>query len=552
MEEQQKNFMIGQIFAGRYRVLQVLGAGGFGQTYITADLHMPGEPQCVLKHLKPDTNDPAILELARKLFQKEAETLQQLGSHPQIPRLLAFFEEKQEFYLVQEFIEGHTLSFEITSGQKWTERGVRKMLQEVLTILDFVHGQGVIHRDIKPDNIMRRQSDDQLVLIDFGAIKQVRNQQFTAIGTTPQTIAIGTVGYMSPEQARGNPRPSSDLYALGVIAIQAISGKHPTEIKEDDATGELLWQHFVQASPELMAFLSQMTRYHFRDRYTTASQALQALHQLESGDLTAPLPVLPLPTAPLQPRTAATLVVSPAPPASPPPVKTPLQTSPASDPRLDQPQPSGGNKLLPPVIGAGILLGVSGFGGYLGWSYYKNSQFDSRLNTAQCRIAAPQGNGGSTTRVRHLPDRNSGVKATLPPGEKFLYLGNQEPFVEIQQRDGSRGWVFNDQIDGCNGVSLKPTPTPQAASPKPQPSKSPSSAGLTPVNKSPAVTYSIAPTTFSSTASPFPSAVTPTGSSSPTAASTPTTSTSSSPAISPSVEIYTMPPSSSASPSPTN
>jgi serine/threonine protein kinase, bacterial len=542
--------MIGQIFAGRYRVLQVLGAGGFGQTYITADLHMPGEPHCVLKHLKPDTNDPAILELSRKLFQKEAETLQQLGSHPQIPRLLAFFEEKQEFYLVQEFIEGHTLSRELISDQKWTERGVRKMLQEVLTILDFVHSQGVIHRDIKPDNIMRRDSDSKLVLIDFGAIKQVRNQQFTAVGTSPQTIAIGTVGYMSPEQARGNPRPSSDLYALGVIAIQAISGKHPTEIKEDDATGELIWQHFVQASPELIAFLSQMTRYHFRDRYTTANQAWQALHQLESAELTAPLPIAPLPTPPIQPRTAATLVVSPAIPATPPPIQTPLKASPVRDPRLDQPQPNGGNKALWTVIGAGILLGVSGVGGYLGWSYYKNSQFDSRLNTDQCRLAAPQGNGGSTTKVRHLPDRNSGVKASLTPGEKFLYMSRQEPFVEIQQRDGSRGWVFNDQIDGCNGVSLRPTPTPQASSPKPKVSKSPNNiTSSTPPLKSPAVTYSTAPNSPNVTPSPTTTVVSPI---SPTPTASSPVSTPSNPVVSPSVEIYSIPPSGSASPIPAN
>jgi serine/threonine protein kinase, bacterial len=547
--------MIGQIFAGRYRVLHVLGAGGFGETYITADLHMPGTPQCVLKHLKPDTKDPEVLELARKLFQKEAETLQQLGSHPQIPRLLAFFEEKQEFYLVQEFIEGHTLSFEIISGQKWTEQGVRKMLQEVLTILDFVHSQGVIHRDIKPDNIMRRDSDGKLVLIDFGAIKQVRNQQFTAIGTAPQTIAIGTPGYMSPEQARGNPRLSSDLYALGVIAIQAISGKHPTEIQEDDATGELQWQQFVQASPDLVAYLSQMTRYHFRDRYPTASQAIQVLNQLESGDVTLPLPISPV--VPAHNPTAATLVVSPAlSPAVPQPVQTPSpRNTPGQDPRLDSPRRSGSNKLLLTVIGAGMLLGVSGMGGYLGWSYFKTSQFDSRLNTDQCRLAAPQGNGGTTTKVRHLPERNSGIKATLPPGEKFLYLSSQEPFVEIQQRDGSRGWVFNDQIDGCKGVSLRstPTPTPQASSPKPRPSKSIDNARGTTANKSPTVTYSTAPMTPSPMTTPTTSAVTPTTtmSSSPTTSSTfstPTTSSSSSHTSSPSVEIYTIPPSSFASP----
>jgi serine/threonine protein kinase len=521
--------MIGQIFAGRYRVLQMLGVGGFGQTYITADLHMPGEPECVLKHLKPDSNDPEMLDLARKLFQKEAETLQQLGNHSQIPRLLAFFEEKQEFYLVQEFIDGHTLSRELLSDQKWTERAVQKLLQEVLVILDFVHSQGVIHRDIKPDNIMRRDADGKLVLIDFGAIKQVRNQQITA-GTAPQTIAIGTPGYMSPEQARGNPRPSSDLYALGMIGIQAVSGKYPTEIKEDHDTGELQWQQFAQASPPLIDFLSQMTRYHFRDRYITASQALQALNQIEIGDVTRPLPTATIPAIAGQMPTAATFVVSP---AQPIPKQPPVRKNKAiatKDPRLDNPKSS--NKIIA-VIGSAVLVGASGVGGYLGWAYFKNLQFDSRLNTDQCRLAAPQGNGGAITRIRNSPERNSGVIGTLAAGNKFLYLSSKEPFIEIQQRDGSRGWVFNDQIDSCTGPSLKASPSPQSASPTPRPKPIKSIDNTVIKTPPPAVTYSTAPITIPSITI------------SPSSISIPTVSISPSPTIKPTVT-----PSSSSSPSP--
>ncbi len=110
--------MINQLLAGRYQVLQVLGAGGFGKTYIVEDIHLPGRPKCVLKHLSPASSESHILEIARRLFQKEAETLQQLGNYDQIPRLLAYFEENQEFYLVQEFINGHTLSQELPHGQK--------------------------------------------------------------------------------------------------------------------------------------------------------------------------------------------------------------------------------------------------------------------------------------------------------------------------------------------------------------------------------------------------------------------------------------------------
>ncbi len=492
--------MIGQILAGRYRIVKVLGAGGFGETYITADLHLPGEPECVLKHLKPATDDPAVLDIARKLFQKEAETLQQLGSFDKIPRLLAYFEEQKEFYLVQELVRGHTLSRELISGQRWPEAAVRKMLGEVLSILEFVHSQGVIHRDIKPDNIMRRDADGCLVLIDFGAIKQVRNQP--TMGTAPQTVAIGTPGYMSPEQARGNPRPSSDLYALGVIGIQALSGKYPSELIEDDATGELQWQHFVQASPLMIAHLSEMTRYHFRDRFTTASAALQALKNIDSEELTLPLPPQ-LPPQPAVQKTAATYVVSPAQPVQqpqrpqePPPVQNRPPARPAN--------PSSGNP-IGKIIGAAALIGVSGFAGYSGWSMFKKSQYEQALTSNQCRMATPN-KGGNVTKVRFEPDRNSGIIGNLQRGEKFVALQVKEAFVEIQQPNGKRGWVFSDQIDLCIKPIATPTPTttkpPQSNKPSPPPSvNAPSPASRLPSPPS------ISPTPSTSPASPTPSSI---------------------------------------------
>jgi eukaryotic-like serine/threonine-protein kinase len=271
--------MIGQLLAGHYRVLKVLGEGGFGQTYIVEDIHLPGHPQCVLKHLKPSCTDPQALETSRKLFQREASCLQQLGAFEQIPRLLAYFEENQEFYLVLEFIQGHTLSHELIPGVTWTEGQVISMLLEVLKILEVVHSQGVIHRDIKPDNIIRRASDQKLVLIDFGAIKQIRSS------TSQQqrvTITIGTPGYMPSEQIRRLPRPSSDIYALGMMGIQALTGVNPRQLQDDPNTGEILWQHIVPVTPALAALLEKMTRYHFKDRYQTVQEVNEALIALRN------------------------------------------------------------------------------------------------------------------------------------------------------------------------------------------------------------------------------------------------------------------------------
>ncbi|MEC4812953.1 MAG: protein kinase [Scytonema sp. PMC 1069.18] len=272
--------MIGQLLAGHYKVLEVLGEGGFGQTYVAEDIHLPGNPKCVLKHLKTSSNDPEILETARRLFLKEAETLQQLGNHDQIPRLFAYFEENQEFYLVQEFISGHPLSRELIPGQRWTQSQAIEMLIEVLSILEFVHSHGVIHRDIKPDNIIRRASDNRLVLIDFGAIKQLRNQTANRTGKNNITLIVGTRGYMPSEQIRRLPRSSSDIYALGMMGIQALTGVYPHEFQDDPNTGETLWQHLASISPGFATVLTKMTRYHFKDRYQTATEALHALREL--------------------------------------------------------------------------------------------------------------------------------------------------------------------------------------------------------------------------------------------------------------------------------
>jgi serine/threonine protein kinase len=213
------------------------------------------------------------------LFSTEAETLERLGTHDQIPRLLAYFEEDEEFFLVQDLIEGHTLTHELKPHQSWTEAQVLQMLQDVLNILLFVHDQGVIHRDVKPDNLIRRWHDGKLVLVDFGTVKQIRTQQMLP-GHASVTIAVGTPGYMPTEQHHGKPRHSSDLYALGIIGIQASTGLGPSQFQEDPETGEIIWRPWCQLGDELAAVLTKMVRYHFRERYPSARDVLAALDGL--------------------------------------------------------------------------------------------------------------------------------------------------------------------------------------------------------------------------------------------------------------------------------
>ncbi|MFN5893693.1 MAG: protein kinase domain-containing protein, partial [Dolichospermum sp.] len=228
----------------------------------------------------PASTDPATLTILKRLFDQEAAMLETLGKHDQIPQLLAHIEEYQKFYIVQEYIKGNDLSDELTSGQKMSEADVIQLLIEILEVLEFVHKYKVIHRDIKPDNIRRRHSDNKIVLIDFGAVKEVRTQLVNKQGQITSTVIIGTDGYMPLEQQRGKPQLSSDIYAVGIIAIQAITGLLPDKLEEDVKTGEIIWRKYANVSPKLATVLDKMVSYDFRNRYPTAKEALQAVKKL--------------------------------------------------------------------------------------------------------------------------------------------------------------------------------------------------------------------------------------------------------------------------------
>ncbi len=268
--------MKGKILGSRYKVIEYIAKGGFGKTYLAEDTQLPGKNKCVVKQLYPSGEDSKVLAVARRLFYTEASTLHILGHHEQIPKLLAYFEEEEKFYLVQQYIKGQTLAQKLTNAQAWTETQVIKLLKDGLNVLQFIHSQGVIHRDVKPDNLIRRDSDNKLVLVDFGTVKEVLHGQANA---NQLTVAVGTQGYMPIEQARGKPLPASDLYALGAIGIQALTGIVPIDL-EDDQEGELIWESLANVSPKLAQVLTQMTRYQPDERYQSATEVLQALDTL--------------------------------------------------------------------------------------------------------------------------------------------------------------------------------------------------------------------------------------------------------------------------------
>ncbi|MBD2629863.1 serine/threonine-protein kinase [Trichormus variabilis] len=263
----------------RYRVIKPLGQGGFGATFVALDQALPGEPSCVIKQLRPSGTAPHILHMARELFEREAKTLGKIGNHPQIPRLLDYFEEQKQFYLVQEYVSGATLQQEVKKTGLYSEAGVKQFLSEILPLLQYIHELKVIHRDIKPANLIRRAQDARLVLIDFGAVKnQVGQVAANQSGQTALTAyAIGTPGFAPPEQMAMRPVYASDIYALGVTCIYLLTGKTPKDLPYNPTTGEMMWEQLVDLSDHLTSVLRKMLDVSVRNRYQSAPDVLRAL-----------------------------------------------------------------------------------------------------------------------------------------------------------------------------------------------------------------------------------------------------------------------------------
>lgn len=275
----------GQVLHGRYRIVQILNAGAFGQIYIAEDTWQIGQPKCAIKHLIPKGNHAKRFSICKRLFISEAEALKKLGSHHQIPQLLDEFEDDQGFYLVQELIVGEPLTTELPSNQGdskcWSEEQCVELLNNVLGILNFVHSRGFIHGDLKPNNLIRRTSDGKIVLLDFGAacLTNATLIQQQASQTQLTNALIAPLGYIPPEQLRGQLRPNSDLYALGMIAIQALTGLNPAHV----ALGEVTWQQEVSLSEPLACLLNRLIHPDFQGRYQSAKDVQKALKMLKLG-----------------------------------------------------------------------------------------------------------------------------------------------------------------------------------------------------------------------------------------------------------------------------
>ncbi|MGJ5634114.1 protein kinase domain-containing protein [Nostoc sp. CALU 1950] len=280
----------------RYRAIKPIGQGGFGKTFLAVDEDKPSKPRCVIKQFYPQSQGTNTLAKAVELFNQEAVQLDELGKHPQIPELLAYFTQENRQYLVQEFIDGQNLAQELAHTGAFSEIQIWQLLSDLLPVLQFCHARHVIHRDIKPENIILRESDRKLVLVDFGAAKSATGTALNRTGTS-----IGSPEYVAPEQMRGRAVFASDIYSLGATCINLLTVRSPFD-SYDTNNDTWVWQQYLQTpiSNQLNRILNKMLESIPIRRYQTVDEVLKDLNQQSQVAATPAIAPKPIPQSPLK------------------------------------------------------------------------------------------------------------------------------------------------------------------------------------------------------------------------------------------------------------
>ena len=256
------------ILDGRFQIIKKLGQGGFAATYLARNLASPERTPCVIKHLKPRVQHPRVLQL----FKAEARVLDML-SHGRIPNSTECFERNGEVFMVQDFVAGADLGKQYLRGRSWSGLEIKDFLLDMLEVLTHVHQHQIIHRDIKPENIIQRSTDNRYVLIDFGAVKELNAHE-----SSSDALVVGTAGYRSPEHLRGEPGFASDIYGLGITAIQLLTRTHPSRLPR--VADRLSWRENAMVAPELASIIDRMICPQVIDRYQSTQEVIADLQQL--------------------------------------------------------------------------------------------------------------------------------------------------------------------------------------------------------------------------------------------------------------------------------
>jgi serine/threonine protein kinase len=398
----QPPITVGTVLQNRYRIIQILGQGGFGRTYLAEDQRRFNE-LCAIKELISTATEASAWEKAKELFHREAAILYQI-EHPQVPKFRERFEQDQRLFLVEDYVAGQTyramLAERQAVGKTFTEAEVLQLIQLLLPVLEHIHSRGIIHRDISPENIILRDSDAKPVLIDFGVVKELATRLRSPESAMPETT-VGKLGYSPSEQMQtGGAYPSSDLYALAVSAIVLLTGKEPRDLfDENQLTWN--WQRWVKVSPRFAQVLNRMLNHIPSDRYQSAASVSQALQPLEQVSL-----------PPLNASNLQTMAVSrrpdSAPPASPKKQPDPLIPPTPTSSVLDNP-------LAIAAIGTAVVF-VAGFGSWALVSSIRSQPKPSPTETLPQNFPSPVISGGTTFTATPTPTIEQPISRRLNLG----------------------------------------------------------------------------------------------------------------------------------------
>ncbi len=280
--------------AGRYRVEHRLGSGGMSTVQLAFDERL--ERQVAVKLLAEHlADDPAFVSR----FQREAQAAARLV-HPNIVQVFDSGQDERtgQYFIVMEYIEGSSCA-EILRDDGWMDvEHALSIIEQACEGLDYAHRHGVVHRDVKPGNLLRAR-EGEVKLADFGIAKATEQSSITQVGAV-----LGTAAYLAPEQARGEEAgPSADLYALGVVTYQLISGRLPSEansltelaLKQQNERPAPLDTLVAAVTPELADAVAAALALDPRERYSNAREMRRALHQGARG-IAPELPGGPPPT----------------------------------------------------------------------------------------------------------------------------------------------------------------------------------------------------------------------------------------------------------------
>ncbi|MUG96279.1 protein kinase [Scytonema sp. UIC 10036] len=456
----------------RYRPIQSLGGGGFGKTYLALDTDKLNE-KCVIKQFAPQAQGTGAIQKATELFEQEAMRLQQLGEHPQIPTLFAYFEEDKRLYLVQQFIDGENLLDELKQEGTYNEEKLRELLSNILNILAVVHKYKVIHRDIKPQNILRRKSPSpiggsqgDIFLIDFGASKQLTETVMTQPGTT-----IGSFGYAPLEQMQdGEAYPASDLFSLGATSFQLLTEIAPWELWKQQGFGWVTsWRQYMRQpiSQELAHILDTLLQPNHEQRYQSAEAALHDLnldYQISISEAPPPTGTYYSQPSPIPTETSPPTVTYHSQP-SPAPVEVPLKQASdrevrpvlrSNEERIKPSLPSIVDKFkqknkfkLPFIVSSAILL--MGFAGYGMWQMttrFSNTNILSNTNLSYEKLSL----------VNSLEGHNDWVSSlAISPDGQTLVSGSGDRSIKIWNlQTGGIKTSLNGHTDGVVSVAIAP------------------------------------------------------------------------------------------------